>query len=118
MIAFDIELTMGGIFTFLENSIGQYAPNIIKAFRTIGDDNDADILEKICHFLPPSIMRAEFLSGSHKEFEITTFQAEHPDLSNETVKIIEDIAENLYINTDFDIWELLCQYLDQQISSL
>lgn len=36
---------MEGIFTFLENSIGHYAPQIIQAFRAISDDNDADILE-------------------------------------------------------------------------
>ena len=40
IIAFDTEVTMEGIFTFLENSIGHYAPQIIKAFREIGDDND------------------------------------------------------------------------------
>ena len=31
LIEFDTELTMGGIFAFLENSIGHYAPNIIQA---------------------------------------------------------------------------------------
>lgn len=29
LIDFDTELTTGGIFTFLENSIGHYSPNII-----------------------------------------------------------------------------------------
>ena len=46
LIAFDTELTMEGIFAFLENSIGHYAPNIIQAFRIIGDKNDADILNE------------------------------------------------------------------------
>ena len=48
LIAFDTELTMEGIFTFIENSIGHYAPNIIQAFRAIGDNADADTLEEIC----------------------------------------------------------------------
>lgn len=117
LIDFDTELTMGGIFTFLENSIGHYAPNIIQAFRAIGDNKDADILEKICHYAPSDIMRAEFLNGSHQEYEITSFGSEHK-LSNETVKIIGELAENLYIHTDFDIWELLFKYLDEQIINI
>ena len=45
----------------LENSIGHYSSNIIQAFRVIGDNNDADILEKICNYAPPDIIRGEFL---------------------------------------------------------
>ena len=35
LIAFDTELTMEGIFTFLENSIGHYAPNIIQDRKSV-----------------------------------------------------------------------------------
>lgn len=63
---------MEGIFTFLENSIGHYAPNIIQAFRIIGDKNDADILEEICRLAPPEIMRGEFLSENQQEYDIIT----------------------------------------------
>ena len=59
LIAFDTELTMEGIFTFLENSIGHYAPDIVQAFRAIGDSNDADVLEEICRIAPPDVMRGE-----------------------------------------------------------
>ncbi|MDE6253479.1 MAG: DMP19 family protein [Lachnospiraceae bacterium] len=117
LIAFDTELTMEGIFTFLENSIGHYAPEIIHAFRMIGDNNDADILEKICQYAPPDIMRSEFLDSDCQEYDITSFDSNH-DLKDEIVEIIEDLDKKLYLHTDFDIWELLFKYLDEQIKNL
>ncbi len=83
LIAFDTELAMEGIFGFLENSVGQYAPNIIQAFRTVGDNQDADILARIC------------------------------TLSEE--ETISQLENQLYLNTDFDIWNLLYQYLDKSL---
>ena len=83
LIAFDTELAMEGIFGFLENSVGQYAPNIIQAFRAVGDNQDADILARIC------------------------------TLSEE--ETISQLENQLYLNTDFDIWNLLYQYLDKSL---
>ena len=117
LIAFDTELTIEGIFTFLENSIGHYSPNIIQAFRIIGDNNDADILEKICNYAPPDIMRGEFLEGSHQEYEITSFNADH-ELKEEVVEKIQELNKKLYLSTDFDMWELLFKYIDEQIAML
>lgn len=117
LIAFDTELNMEGIFTFLENSIGHYAPNIIKAFRAIGDDKDADILEEICHLAPPDVMRGEFLSADHKEYEITMFDDDH-ELNEEIIEKIDELDEQLYLNIEFDIWELLYKYLDEQIEKI
>lgn len=82
LIAFDTELTMEGIFTFLENSISHYSPNIIQAFRAIGDSNDADTLEEICRLAPPDIMRGEFLSEDYQEYYITTFNAKSSTTSS------------------------------------
>ena len=117
LIAFDTELTMEGIFTFLENDIGHYAPEIIRAFRAIGDNSDADILEKICQYAPPDIMRGEFLEGEHQEYEITSFDSSH-ELKEEVVERIVELDRKLYLHTDFDIWELLFQYMDRQIAML
>ena len=117
LIAFDTELTIEGIFTFLENSIGHYSPNIIQAFRIIGDNNDADILEKICNYAPPDIMRGEFLESSHQEYEITSFNADH-ELKEEVVEKILELNKKLYLSTDFDMWELLFKYIDEQIAML
>jgi len=117
IIAFDTELTMEGIFTFLENSIGHYAPQIIRAFRAIGDDNDADILEEICKLCPPDIMRGEFLENSHQEYEITCFTENH-ELKEEVIEEIAELQTKLYLDTDFDIWELLFDFVDEKIAAL
>ena len=117
LIAFDTELTMEGIFAFLENSIGHYAPNIIQAFRIIGDKNDADILEKICQIAPPDIMRGEFLSETQQEYDITTFNDDH-ELNEEAEARIEELNKQLYLHSGIDIWSLLFTYLDEQIENL
>lgn len=117
LIAFDTELTMEGIFTFLENDIGHYAPEIIRAFRLIGDNDDADILEKICQYVPPDIMRGELLKGDQQEYEITSFDSDH-ELKEEVVERIVELSTKLYLYTDYDIWELLFQFMDEQIGML
>ena len=117
IIAFDTELNMEGIFTFLENSIGHYAPQIIQAFRAISDDNDADILEEICALCPPDIMRGEFLENGHQEYEINCFDDDH-ELEEEIIERIEELERSLYLNTNFDIWKLLFGFVDKKISAL
>lgn len=117
LIAFDTELVMQGIFTFLENSIGHYAPNIIQAFRAIGDNHDADILEEICRLAPPDVMRGEFLSSSHQEYEITIFDEDH-EMKEEVEERIEELDRQLYLTSGFDIWKLLYKYVDEQIAKL
>lgn len=117
ILAFDTELTMEGIFTFLENSIGHYAPQIIGAFRAIGDDRDADILQEICTLCPPDVMRGEFLSGDHQEYELTSFNEAHK-LTEEAEKQIIQLAKELYLNADRDIWKPLFCYVNQKIATL
>ena len=117
IIAFDTELNMEGIFTFLENSIGHYAPQIIQAVRAISDDNDADILEEICALCPPDIMRGEFLENGHQEYEINCFDDDH-ELKEEIIERIEELERSLYLNTNFDIWKLLFGFVDKKISAL
>lgn len=89
LIDFDTELNMEGILTLLENTIGDYLPHIIKAFRVIGDNQDAEILEEISHCVLP-----------------------------DTAGKIVELEQWLYLNRDFDIWELLIQYLDKEIEKL
>lgn len=111
LIDFDTELNMEGIFSFLENSIGHYAPNIIKAFRDIGDDKDADILSEICRLAPPDLIRGEFLSGDYSEYDISAFDDIH-ELNKEVLEKIEILENQLYLNTGSDIWQLLYNYLE------
>lgn len=117
LIDFDTELNMEGIFTFLENSVGHYAPHIIKAFRAVGDDKDAEILSEICRLAPPDVMRGEFLNGNYQEYDISVFNDEH-ELSEEITEKIDILESQLYLNTGFDMWQLLYDYLDRQIEKL
>ena len=93
------------------------APQIIQAFREIGDDNDANILEEICTLCPPDIMRGELLDSSHQEYEITSFNEDH-ELKEDIVERINELAGNLYLKTDFDIWKLLFDFVDRKIEAL
>lgn len=108
---------MEGIFTFLENSIGHYAPEIIKAFRNIGDYKDAEILSEICRLAPPDMMRGEFLSGDYNEYDISVFSDDH-ELSEEVSDKIELLESQLYLNSGYDMWQMLYDYLDREISGL
>ena len=117
LIAFDTELTMEGIFTFLENSIGHYAPNIIQAFRAIGDSHDADILEEICRLAPPDVMRGEYLSRNYQTYDITVFNDNH-ELNEEMEAKITELNKQLYLHSGVDIWPLLFTDLDEQIKRL
>ncbi|MDE5619345.1 MAG: hypothetical protein K2O29_06270 [Ruminococcus sp.] len=117
LIDFDTELNMEGIFSFLENSIGHYAPNIIKAFRDIGDSKDADILSEICRLAPPDLIRGEFLSGDYNEYDVSAFDDIH-ELNGEVSEKIEILESQLYLNKGFDMWQLLYDYLDRRIDEL
>lgn len=117
LIDFDTELNMEGIFSFLENSIGHYAPNIIKAFRDIGDDKDANILSEICRLAPPDLIRGEFLNGDYSEYDISAFDDIH-ELNEEVLEKIEILESQLYLNSGFDMWQLLYDYLDRRIEEL
>lgn len=117
LIGFDTEMNMEGIFSFLENSVGHYAPNIIKAFRDIGDCKDADILSEICRLAPPELIRGEFLNGDYSEYDISVFDDVH-ELSEEISEKIEILESQLYLNSGFDMWQLLYDYLDKRISEL
>ncbi|MDE5834250.1 MAG: DMP19 family protein [Ruminococcus sp.] len=115
IIDFDTEMNMNGIFTFLENSIGHYAPYIIKAFREIGDYKDAEILSEICRLAPPDLIREEFLNKDYNEYDISVFGDDH-ELNPEVADKIELLESRLYLNSGFDMWSLLYDYLDKQIS--
>ncbi|MBD5159085.1 MAG: hypothetical protein HDT23_02420 [Ruminococcus sp.] len=117
LIDFDTELSMEGIFTFLENSIGHYVPNIIKAFRDIGDDKDAEILSEICRLAPPYMIRGEFLKGGYNEYDISVFGDDH-EMNPEVADKIELLESQLYLNSGYDMWQMLYDYLDRRISEL
>ena len=114
--AFDTELNMEGIFTFLENTIGHYAPEIIHAFRAIGDEEDADTLEEISRLAPPDAMRGEWTEKDYQQYDITSFNADHT-LSDETAERIEELEQQLYLNTDRDMWERFYAYVGSSMKA-
>lgn len=89
LIDFDTELSMEGILSVLENEGVHYLSYVIRAFQDIGDNRDAELLEKI--------NRCAAQGAAEK---------------------IVELEQQLYLNQDFDIWELLYQYLDKEIGKL
>lgn len=110
LVNFDCDLNMEGILTCLENTCGAYLPQIICAFRAIGAEEDAAILEEICRLASPEEVRKEFLSQDHPEYAVTTFAEDH-DRTDEEMEQIEQLAGGLYTETGLDIWKLLEEYL-------
>ena len=106
---FDTECNMEGFFTPYTGSFtNDYYSKIINAFRTISDDNDADILSE-------ALKLDEHYSNL---LENTEDEDESERLEDEFNEKIEELEEKLYLNTDADMWSLLYKYLDQQISRL
>lgn len=91
LIDFDTEFAMEGIFGILENSISENIPRIIEAFERIGDKTDKELLEKI----------AALANG--KSFD------------DEKADLIKELANGFYINSGFDMWSLLFNYLDREL---
>lgn len=112
LVNFDCDLNMEGILTCLENTCGTYFPQIIRAFRAIGAEEDATVLEKIIRLASPEQVREEFLSQDHPEYAVTTFAEDH-DWTDEQ---IEQLAEGLYIEIGLDIWKLLEEYLTSTLN--
>lgn len=117
IIDFDTELQMEGIFSFTESETGRYASEIIKAFRCIGDDRDADILSEICRLAPPDGMRGELSEKDKALYELSSFNEDHA-LHEEISERISELAQELYLNRDFDgMWQKLFSYLDESIQT-
>lgn len=103
IIAFDTEANMEGFFTPLdENNISPYYSEIIQAFRTIGDDTDADVLTE-----------AYRLALHYKELMDRSEDEESEKIYDEAAEKIGKLGDRSYLYTDFDIWELLYKYLDK-----
>lgn len=83
----------------------EYYSKIIKAFREIGDDNDADILTEAFYI---DLYYQKF-------FDNTEDKNEFDKIYDEFSEKIDALERNLYLNTDFDVWSLLYKYLDVQI---
>lgn len=81
---------------------------IINAFRAIGDNKDADILTEAGHID----------SYYQKIIDSTKDKNEYNKIYNEFSEKIDELEKKLYLNTDFDMWDLLYKYIDEQIDKL
>lgn len=107
IIDFDTVTTMEGFPTphygYFSN---EYYLKIIKAFRAIGDNNDADIL-----------IEALYIDSHYQKFfDNIKDKNEFDKIYDEFNDKIDALEKKLYMNTDFDVWSLLYKYLIEQIS--
>lgn len=106
IIDFDSESNMEGFSTpYIGNFTSDYYSKIIHAFRVIGDNHDADILsEALCldsHY-------TNLLNDIDNEEESNIIYDEFCDK-------LDELEKKLYLNTDFDMWTLLYEYLEKHI---
>ncbi len=109
IIDFDAVTNMEGFSTPYDGYFtAEDYSKIIKAFRAIGDDKDADTLTEASHL------------DSHYQtlLDSTEDEDESDKIFDEFCEKIEKLGEGLYLNTDFDMWALLYEYLNKQIRKL
>ena len=104
IIDFDTECCMEGFDT--GNFTADQFSKIMYAFKTIGDDNDANIISEAL-ILDEHYQKLLDNADDEDKYEI---------ISDEFYEKIEKLEEKLYLNTDYDMWSLLYKYLDEQKS--
>ena len=110
IIDLDTELTMNGMFGFIENSTVEYIDETISALKRISADSDANILQNIKHLINPKQLRKDMCVL--ETYAITSFKEIH-NISDDVIDKIKALAKQMYIYNDFDIWSLLEQYVTQ-----
>jgi len=90
IIDLDTELAMNGIGGLLENSTAEYIPDMAAALKNIGADDEAGVLREI-----------------YEKYKTS------PD-----DEAIDELSNNLYFYTDFDIWSLLEAYVEKEKRAL
>ena len=106
IIDFDTESNMEGFSTpYIGNFSNDYYCKIINAFREIGDNRDADILSEALRI---DSYYTELLEGTDGEDESDT-------IYDEFCNKLDELEKELYLNTDFDMWALLYEYLEKHV---
>lgn len=109
ILAFDTETNMEGFSTPCDGNITpeNYA-RMIGAFRAIGDGQDAGVLEAALS------LDAQYQQQLGQAEDDADTDAIHEVFSDK----LDELEQQLYLNTDFDMWALLYAYLDTQIGGL
>ena len=109
IIDFDTVTTMEGFPTpYYGYFTSEYYSQIIKAFYAIGDNKDADILTEA--------IRLD--SYYQKILDSIEDENESDKIYDEFSEKIDELEKKLYLNTEFDMWTLLYEYIDEQIDKL
>ncbi|WP_348623195.1 DUF4375 domain-containing protein [Paenibacillus peoriae] len=91
LIDFDTELSMNGVFGFLENSTGKYLNETISALKLIKAEKDSSIMEEI-----KELIEGINFNGKIKlePYQVTTFEERH-DINEKLLERIEELADGL-----------------------
>lgn len=120
MIELDTELNMNGILGFLENRSGRYLQETVEALQRIGAERDHELLESIrVHWLRDEQEQGLELKSSGTEItlqvhSITSFQDRH----GIDIEFIADIAQQLYVYTDRELFVYLYDYVEAHKNEL
>lgn len=106
IIDFDAVINMEGFPTpYYGYYTSEYYSKIIKAFKAIGAINDANIITEAGQIDSYYQGHLDSAKGTHKWNKIY----------DEFSEKLDRLEKRLYTNTDFDIWTLLYNYIEEQI---
>ncbi len=106
ILDFDTVCNMEGFSTPYDGYFAiDYYMKIIQAFQAIGDKHDADILSEALHL------------DTHYTEQIESIDED--DESDAVYDVfcdkIAELEKGLYLNTDYDMWALLYEYVESHI---
>jgi hypothetical protein len=92
---FDTHLQMEGLLGWWENAAAEDLRLVTDALRSIGMENDAQLLEEAARVLAPSRLDAD---GPFEIGSVTSFDERHPAVTPYQYEQVHDIESGLYLN--------------------
>lgn len=116
LIDLDTEVSMNGVFGYLENSTGKLMNETIEVLEKIGAVRDARALNNIKKSLAEYGQKTDHLQANVqnlKEYQVGSFNQTHGSLDSEMLRRIEHEAEDLYIyNQEENIFDSMFDYIE------
>ena len=103
VIDFDTEVSMNGIFGFLENSTSLYLDETIEAFAKIGALQTSKILAEVKTILKNHQTSTQDLRDEVNQmplYSVTSFLETHGEYRKEMTAEIEEVTANLYVDSN------------------
>lgn len=123
ILAFGTDVEMEGLSGFLENSSGEFLPEIIDAFEAIGAIKTAAILRQVRqvmqqHGVTHADLRADF--DGVAEYTISSFRETHGEAAAKMSDALQAHERALYIydRSSEAVYELLEQYAELHLEVL